>query len=156
MGYRQRSGAMDKILSSALSRLHKDVLKPRGYRKTSATFIRERTSYTELINVQASPWNGPWGRSFHVNCGVRFRDLPIETPGSHVPNTHWSARMDVIVPDSPAQWKYSDAADMAQLMQALGADVVRASEQLAADAQRIRHDYLARAGKQGTVEPPRA
>src|SRR3972149_12037962 len=97
---------MDKSLSSTLSKLHRAVLKPPGFRKKSATFSRERADYTELFNIQASRWNGPWGRSFYVNCGLTFRDLPMEFPWTYFPNTQWADRIETVVPTAPSRGAY--------------------------------------------------
>jgi len=135
---------MDKSLSSTLSRLHRTVLKPLGFRKKSATFSREHADYTELFNIQASQWNGPWGRSFYVNCGLTFRDLPMESPWTYFPNTQWADRIETVVPTAPKQWDYSENQNMTQLTERLGACILEASEEFAASLSKYRQEYLER------------
>jgi hypothetical protein len=136
---------MDETLSSALSALHQAVLKPLGFHKKSATFSREHADYTELFNVQASQWNGPWGRSFVVNCGLVFRDLTTAVPCTFIPNTHWANRIEAVVPGTPGRWDYSLDADVTQLTDKLGVCIVAASREFAANLDRYRREYLERA-----------
>jgi hypothetical protein len=135
---------MDKTLSAALTTLHQTALKPLGFRKNAATFSREHADYTELFRIQASQRNGPWGRSFYVKCGLAFRDLPTDVPWGCLPNTHWAAPLDTVVPSAPRHWDYSQDGDMTELMERLAACIREASEKLAVDPSRYRSEYLKR------------
>ena len=147
---------MDKTLSAALSTLHQAVLKPVGFRKSAATFSREHLGYTELFHVQASQRNGPWGRSFYVNCGLAFHDLPAKVPWGYFPNTHWAAPLDTVVSSAPRHWTYSEHHDLTMLTERLGACILEASEALAVDPSRYRTEYVQRiAAIEGQGQIPR-
>jgi hypothetical protein len=135
---------MDKTLSSTLSTLHQTMLKPLGFRKSAATFSREHADYTELFSIQASQRNGPWGRSFYVNCGLAFRDLSTEILWGYFPNTHWAAPIDTVVPSAPRQWDYSENDDSTQLSERLGAGILEASQKLADNPSCYKAEYLKR------------
>jgi hypothetical protein len=135
---------LDKTLSTALSALHQATLKPLGFHKNAATFSRAHADYTELFTVQASQRNGPWGRSFYVNCGLAFRDLPTEVPWGRLPNTHWAAPIDTVVSCAPRHWDYSQDDDLTELTERLAACIIEASEKLAVDPSRYRSEYLKR------------
>ena len=44
-------------LAQLLSELHRESLKPAGFRKEGNTFSRDRGSYTERFNFQGSSWS---------------------------------------------------------------------------------------------------
>lgn len=135
---------MDKTLSTSLSLLHKTVLRPAGFTKKGGTFSRVLPSgYTELFNIQASQWNGPWGRRFMVNCGLNFHDLPLEGPWMLIPGTHWAGRLERVVHDAPPAWEYSDET-VASVMEKVGSLMLKASVVLSRDLDRYRQLYLER------------
>jgi hypothetical protein len=135
---------MDKTLSSVLHTLHESLLKPEGFHKQGATFSRRQESYGELFCIRASQHNGPWGRSFYVNCVVVFADLAVELPCSGLPEAHWAAPLDALVPSALRQWDCSHDEDVAALAERLGGCILSASGRIAADLGRCRRDYLAR------------
>ena len=129
---------MDKILSSALTVLHKETMKPIGFHKKAATFSRTHPTHTELFNIQASQWNGPSGRHFYVNCGVVFTDLPPPTPRVV---THWGGRIENFVPEAPWKFDYAE-----ETIDAVRRDLARfiplVSEVLNNNISTYKHKYL--------------
>jgi hypothetical protein len=134
---------VDKILSASLSALHKTVLKPAGFTKKAGTFSRVHSSYTELFNIQSSQWNGPWGRSFYVNCGLVFADLPLEHPWQYFPGTQWGDRIESVIPGAPASWDYSEET-VDSVRDKLGEYLLQASETMHRDFAKYRQLYLDR------------
>ena len=87
------------------SALHRDHLKPLGFRKVRHTFSRKRAGYTERFQFQGSAWNdstGPW--HFYINVGVEFEDLPPRKPSRDFPGTHAWARIDRLVAHAPTEF----------------------------------------------------
>jgi hypothetical protein len=134
---------VDKVLSTSLSLLHKTVLKPAGFLKKAATFSRVHDTHTELFNIQSSQWNGPWGRSFYVNCGLVFSGLPVEYPWSYFPGTQWADRIESVVAGAPPSWDYSEET-IDLVRDKLGKYLLLASEALASDLPRYKQQYLKR------------
>jgi hypothetical protein len=134
---------VEKILSASLSLLHKTVLKPAGFIKKASTFSRVHATHTELFNIQSSRWNGPWGRSFYVNCGLVFADLPLEHPWHYLPGTQWADRIESVVSEAPASWDYSEET-MDAVQEKLGELVLQASNVMTRDLQKYRQCYLSR------------
>jgi hypothetical protein len=134
---------VDKTLSTSLSLLHKTVLKPAGFLKKAGTFSRVHSTRTELFNIQSSQWNGPWGRSFYINCGLLFSDLPLEHPWQYFPGTQWADRIGSVVPGAPSSWAYSDET-IDTVREKLGQFILRASEAMAKDLTKYRQCYLER------------
>ena len=135
---------MDKTLSVSLSLLHKAVLKPAGFLKKGGTFSRVHPTHTELFNIQSSQWNGPWGRSFYINCGLAFSGLPLEHPWQYFPGTQWADRIESVVLGAPASWDYSDET-IDTVREKLGQFILQASEAMAKDLAKYRQCYLDRA-----------
>ena len=62
---------MDKVFSALLSRLHKDVLKPQGFRKEGCNFRRfPGDGLGQIINFQRSFWNDGQECRFTINIGI--------------------------------------------------------------------------------------
>ena len=62
---------MDKQFSCLLSRLHKEVLKPQGFRKEGGNFRRfSGDGLGQIINFQKSSWNSGEECRFTINIGV--------------------------------------------------------------------------------------
>jgi len=135
---------MDKALSASLSLLHKTVLKPVGFLKKGATFSRQHTTHTELFNIQSSQWNGPWGRSFYVNCGLVFADLPLVHPWLLLRDTQWAERIERVIPEAPASWDYSEET-IDSVREKLGEYLLQASEVMDKNLATYRQHYLDRA-----------
>lgn len=62
---------MEKQFSALLSRLHKEVLKPLGFRKEGGNFRRfPGDGLGQIINFQKSSWNSGEECRFTINIGV--------------------------------------------------------------------------------------
>ncbi|MGH9694632.1 MAG: DUF4304 domain-containing protein [Bryobacteraceae bacterium] len=134
---------MDKTLSTSLSLLHRGVLKPAGFLKKGGTFSRIRDTHTELFNIQSSQWNGPWGRSFYVNCGLVFVGLLLEHSWQYFPGTQWGARIEAVVAGAPGMWGYSEET-IDSTRDKLGEYILQASETLTNDLAKYKQTYLDR------------
>jgi hypothetical protein len=134
---------LDKTLSAALSHLHRSVLKPQGFLKKAGTFSRAHAEYTELFNIQASNWNGPWGKCFYVNCGLKFSDLPFETSWLYFPGTQWACRIQSLVKGLSDQWHY-DESSVNSVVDQLGTAISDASGELSRNLGKFRSEYLVR------------
>jgi hypothetical protein len=135
---------LDKILSTSLSLLHKSLLKPQGFSKKAATFSREHETYVELFNIQSSNWNGPSGKCFYVNCGLRFNDLPLGFSGMYFPGTQWAGRIQSLVPGLKDQWGY-DEVTVDSIMKKLGSSIFLASAELSNNLAKYKDQYLLQA-----------
>jgi len=96
---------MPKAIENFLSQLHREHLKPRGYKKSRHTFSRDCGAFTERFQVQGSAWNdasGPW--RFYINVGVEFHDVPPREPARDFPGTHCWTRIENLVPGAPAEF----------------------------------------------------
>ena len=118
--------ALGKQLASSL---HQQYLKPRGFRKVGATFIRERTGYFEMYSIQGSSWNSggePW--EFYLNVGVQLVGVPMHdgTPATRT-SRHAEGRSSSILPDTP------------QRLEVAGSSVALASAQVADIIERCSH-----------------
>lgn len=78
-----------------ISRLHRDSLRPLGFRKQRHTFSRERESHTERVQIQGSSWNDPDGLrwTFYLNAGLYFPELPEPIGNRGFVHTHVYARL---------------------------------------------------------------
>ena len=142
---------MDKVLSSALSKLHTELMKPIGFRKTGATFSRAHSTHVEMFNIQASQWNGDGARHFYVNCDLVFPDIPFLTP---LQQTHRHFRIERIVKDAPWKFEYTEESIDA-VQKDLGKYLLRASEILRSDLPLHKVSYLQHAEKwKESHQPP--
>ena len=132
---------MPRATEEFLSRLHREYLKPRGYRKSRHTFSRDCGMYTERFQLQGSAWNdasGPW--RFYISVGVEFHDVPAREPARDFPGTHCWTRIERLVPSAPREYDLLlDAQDA--LVVAVSGYVKAASERLASGIQGIRGAY---------------
>jgi hypothetical protein len=158
-------------LAELLSELHRESLKPAGFRKERSTFSRDRRAYTERFNFQGSSWSSWVETLFYLNVGVEFAEFgPADRDWVYFKRTHWACRIDELVPGAPDDWRCGEATDRAALKAQLAELVTRASEQIAARLPELRAAYLAwiaprakargvRAqhspGKRGERNPPR-
>jgi hypothetical protein len=86
------------------SLLHREALKSRGFKKTSAVFTREAADYVEIFQIQASSWNTSEEPSrFYVNVGVRFLGPNFGEAGSGN-KPHAQGRLEAIVSDAPSEF----------------------------------------------------
>src|SRR5438046_2062639 len=96
---------MRDSVTQFFSRLHREHLKARGYKKVRYTFSRDMGGYTERIQFQGISWNdanSPW--RFYITFGVEFPDLPSRSPCRDFPATHCWARIERVVPGAPNQY----------------------------------------------------
>jgi len=144
---------LDKALSASLSQLHRSTLKPLGFLKRAGTFTRSNPDFIELFNIQSSNGNGPWGRCFYVNCGVKFNDLPLEVSWLYFPGTQWACRIQHLVPGLTDQWQY-DETNLESVMDTLGKTIPLASIEMSKNLRTFRDQYFVRL--QGMRERVRA
>jgi hypothetical protein len=82
-----------KLGDEFTSLLHREYLKPIGFRKVRRTFSREHEKHIERYQLQGSAWNTdgmPW--TFYLNCGITFIGLPRREPDLDFPHAHASMR----------------------------------------------------------------
>ena len=136
---------MKSWLPTLLSELHRESLKPQGYRKERRTFVRDCGAYKERYNFQGSSWNGTGVKwRFYLNVGLEFTDLEPRQIWSYFANTHWATRIPSVVPEAPHWWDYSEQTDRAEIKKELAQLICRASEGLKVEASNIRNRYLAK------------
>lgn len=146
------------VLNRLLTKMHAELLKPLGFRKTARTFSRDRGAYWERFHFQGSAWNqGDRGR-FYLNVGVEFKDQPERRWWSGFGHTHWAGRIREMVPGAPADWEYGLDVDTRTLSGELAELIEAASRNMAADIERLRQRYQseeaarkARAAEQGAA-----
>ena len=132
---------MREFVKAFFSLLHREHLKPSGYRKLRHTFSREMSEYTEHVQFQGSSWNdaaSPW--RFYINFGVQFAGVSPRTPDRDFPDTHCWTRIEHIVPDALSQYDIPEA-DLPAFAAEIAAYVASASEAAARHIARIREDY---------------
>ncbi len=126
-----------------LSEFHQAQLKPLGFKKERRTFSRDMGSYWERFNFQGDEFNGIAGWKFFLNVGVEFKDLVPRVYWSGFPHTHWTTRTETLVPGSPKEWEYGADAETFVLAYTLRQVMMRASQAIADDIDRIRERVLA-------------
>ncbi|WP_457356550.1 DUF4304 domain-containing protein [Roseateles sp. P5_D6] len=84
------------------------LLKPLGYRKSSALFRREIGDVVHLIEVQASVSNKVGDASFTVNIGVFAPELVYadvrDVTSPSIPLAQWRTRLGQLAPESQDLW----------------------------------------------------
>src|SRR5688500_18080618 len=103
-------------LAGLLSELHRESLKPAGFRKEGNTFSRDHEVYTERFNFQGSSWSS-WAETlFYLNVGVEFSEFgPAERDWVYFRRTHWAGRIDELVPGAADDWRCGATTDRAAL-----------------------------------------
>lgn len=136
-------------LAGLLSELHRETLKPAGFRKEGSTFYRDREGYVERYNFQGSSWSSADLTAFYLNVGVEFADHPAaESDWMYFRRAHWACRVDKLVRGAPKDWRCGVATDRTALKAQLAALVLAASEQVAARLPELRATYLERLARQ--------
>jgi hypothetical protein len=130
-------------LPAFLSEFHRAQLRALGYRKERRTFSRDMGAYWERFNIQGDDYNGVAGWRFYLNAGVEFKDIPARIHWSGFPHTHWTNRMDRLVPGSPKDWEYDEDTEKFILAYTLRQVITQASQVMAGDIDRIRELVLA-------------
>jgi hypothetical protein len=118
-------------------------MKPFGFQKKAATFSRTHATHTESFNIQASQWNGDWGRHFYVNCDLVFTGIPFLTSSQ---KRHWHNRIEKIVPTAPWKFEYSEETIDA-VRKDLAQSLLLATDILTSNIEVYRREYLDRAEK---------
>jgi len=139
-------------LINFLSDLHQTRLKPLGYRKNEKTFSKDMGVYWLRFNFQSSRSNGlsdTW--EFFINIGVEFKDLEPEPWWSFFAHTHWASRIDEVIPDAPANWRYHLSTNRDDLAQEITELLVKATGGMAKDIEHIRDEYIVKKAAQGAV-----
>ncbi len=142
-------------LSSLLSELHREALKPAGFRKVGSTFSRDRGAYTERFNFQGSSGSTSIETLFYLNVGVEFSAYESTwRDWIYLRDVHWATRVEELVPEAPARWHCPLDVDRAALKVELAEIIRRASEEVARRIDELRAEYLERVarhhGLQGT------
>ncbi|WPD24451.1 MAG: DUF4304 domain-containing protein [Candidatus Electrothrix scaldis] len=70
-----------KLIGTIASIVHKQILKPNGFRKKGMTASRQRT-YPEILNFQSSKWNDSKSAEFTINLGIYIEEIH-ECSGAH-------------------------------------------------------------------------
>jgi hypothetical protein len=137
-------------LSSLLSELHREALKPAGFRKEGSTFSRDRGAYIERYNFQGSSGSTPEQTLFYLNVGVEFSEYQ-SSPRDwiYLRNVHWATRVDELVPGTPERWDCRSDVDRATLKIELAEVIREASEEVARRIDVVRDEYLDRAVRRG-------
>jgi hypothetical protein len=92
-----------EVVSSFMSRFHREQMKPRGYTKQRFVFSRRRDGYVERVRLQGSRWNHdqrPW--RFSIEIGVEFDGLLTTSVG--FPHTHLHGLLEEIVPEASGDY----------------------------------------------------
>lgn len=132
---------MRDAVTQFFTKLHREHLKPHGYKKIRHTFSREMEGYVERIQFQGSTWNdaeSPW--RFFINFGVEFANLSPRNPCRDFPGTHCWTRIEHIVTAAPKHHDLPDAGTE-ELATELAGYLDSASRQVARQIRQIRSSY---------------
>ena len=136
---------MSDVLSSLFSQLHREHLKPRGFKKERYTFTRDTGRYLERFNFQGSAWSSSAQKRFYINVGVWFPEYADDTSGScYFSGNHWATRIERLVPEAPPHWDVDAAMDVTALAAQLATLVGKAGGRLAERVGVSRDEYLQR------------
>lgn len=136
-------------LASLLSELHRESLKPAGFRKEGSTFSRDHGGFVERFNFQGSGWSSAAETLFYLNVGVEFPEFgPAEGNWVYFKRTHWAARIDELVPGAPDEWRCGEETDRVALKAQLAKLVLKASEKIEARLPKLRAAYKVRVAPQ--------
>jgi hypothetical protein len=94
--------SVSKLGDELGSLLHREFLKPMGFKKRGRSFFVLREEFEECYNIQGCSWNSgeePW--EFYLNVNVRFLDIPT-IPGLKY---HASGRSNGLLPGSPPSFE---------------------------------------------------
>jgi hypothetical protein len=140
-------------LASLLSELHREFLKPLGFKKHRHTLSRDRETYVERFNFQGSASSSSQEKRFYLNVGIEFSDLE---PGTrnwvYFPNTHWAVRVRELVDGAPEHWDCDESTDCGDLKRQLAQLIAKASESLANCAGEFRAIHTARVAGRSPTE----
>ncbi|MBL8125778.1 MAG: DUF4304 domain-containing protein [Pyrinomonadaceae bacterium] len=130
---------MRKWLDELASVLHRNYLKPIGFKKNARTFTRDQGEYLERINLQ-SGWSAPGMKkwTYYVNVGVVFKGIPLAGMSFGQPNVHWSQRIETIVGGAYKIRRYSEEKDTDREATELAGYVIAASENVQKEIVNIR------------------
>lgn len=141
-------GAVSDVLSTLFSRLHREHLKPCGFKKERYTFTRDAGPYLERFNFQGSDFSSSAEKRFYINVGIWFPEFADDTTGSgYFSGNHWATRIARVVPEAPPHWDADGATDVAALAAQLARLVGEASGRLAERVGACRDEYQQRRGR---------
>ncbi len=123
--------AVRAAVEQFFSDLHRQYLKPAGYRKVRHNFSRAMDGYTEHFGFQGSAWNdaaGAW--RFYINVGVDFPDSSNRLP----------VRIEHVVPGAPQHFDLPEP-DHDAFARTIAELLASASEQIAAQLPEIRQAF---------------
>ena len=120
------------IIKELVARLHGDILKPRGFKKSAHTWIRT-DGWSKLINLQLSKSNTSAEASFTLNLGVFIRELH-DAAGSYSvtgepkePDCDIRTRVGMLLPSGTDKWwKVTPASNTGRLFDEVSADLIDA------------------------------
>lgn len=136
---------MSDVLSTLFSQLHREHLKPRGFKKERHTFTRNAGAYAERFNLQRSAWSSAAEKRFYINVGIWLPEYADDTCGSgYFSGNHWATRIERLVPGAPPHWDVDAATDLSALSAELAGLIEAASGQLAGRIGDCRDEYLKR------------
>lgn len=130
---------MNTEISALLSMLHKEWLKPAGFRKQRNVFFRQHEQHIERFSFQISA--RPGQGAFFLNCGIEFLDEPFVVPWIFLKDTHWGGRIRSVVANTPMDWFYNDATDLNLLATELAGLILQASERFLSRLDYYRAEY---------------
>ena len=145
---------MSRLGDQFCARLHREHLKPIGFKKTRRTFDRQHVGWCEYYQVQGSAWNrsdSPW--VFYLNCGISFDGVSRRVPDSDFPRAHAYMRCGFFVPDSRAQYDVT-AENETPLLEEVAVVVQRCSNYFSARHDALRELYEANCWKMGFLADP--
>jgi hypothetical protein len=97
-----------KLGDEFTSLLHREYLKPLGFKKVRRTFSREHERHIERYQLQGSAWNTDGMRwTFYLNCGITFIGLPRRQPDPDFPHAHAYMRAGYFTDKALAQYDVS-------------------------------------------------
>lgn len=130
-----------------VAQLHREHLKPVGFKKNRHTFVRSHDGYAEHYQIQGSAWNDPstaW--SCYLNCGISFDGLPARSPDKDFPRTHGWMRSGVFVKNARPQYDVT-VANSAVMAKEIAEVISRCS-----DYFQRRHAFLLKSYQDGSYE----
>ena len=112
------------------NRIHAGWLNAHGFKKSGATFSRERVGYIERYQIDGSRWNSgeePW--EFDVNVGVQFEGIPLREAKGLWAKAHAIGGLSRIIDEAPVSFSVA-ASTLEAVSEAVALQILKASEQL--------------------------
>lgn len=137
---------MPDVLTEFVNRLHREHLKPLGFKKQNRTFERNTGTYDERFNVQGSNWSTAVEKRFYINVGLRFVAYQDDksSVGYFAGINHWGTRIEWLVPGAPKQWDVNADTDLDALLSEVKPLIDAARVQLAERQSDFVREYQER------------